>query len=264
MMENSSYLMWKIVGGEDRAQNVFDDIVKSAMLYRFKNFKSGAFPVDPFLTDAIFGLNSHDEVPLPMYGSKINGQKLKELFITTIFAKAMQENGRYNGKAMFITLPIKDEGGDVGIFSVDPDGYKIDKEGFIVMAKETEAAIFQVKEYVDYEKLKSSRIIVNEPIDPKFFHIDKLKTYSEEVILIYIRDARVFNTLDLKEALKELKGKKVYVLLSFNANIPQGDGTVIKLMPNCYNFLIIDVWANPDTVLHVWYKEPESFKRIKI
>ena len=80
-MDDSTHIMWKLIGGEDRAQGVFEDLVKSALLYRLKGFKKGLFPVDALINDAIFNLNVHDQVPLPMYGTVITGQQLKELFI---------------------------------------------------------------------------------------------------------------------------------------------------------------------------------------
>ena len=262
-MDDSVHIMWKLIGGQDRAQDVFEDLVKSALLYHLKDFKSGLFPVDSLINDAIFGLNVQDMVPLPMYDVTISGQQLKELFVTTIFTKEMQNIKRFEGKTMFLTPPLRDEGADAGVFVIDSDGYYTDKDGFIVITKENESAIFQVKEYVDYQSMKNDKIVIPKPLDPEFFHIKKLKTYNEEIILIYIRDSRVFTVLDLRAALEELKGKKVYILLSFLANIPLGDGKEYKLVPDCYNFLIINVWAEPQDVRHVWFKEPESFRKVK-
>lgn len=261
-MDDKSYLIWKLIGGQDCAQGVFEDLVKSALLYHFKGFKKGLFPVDSVINDAIFGLNSQDQVPLPMYSATITGQQLKELFIATIFAKEMQKIKRFEGKTMFLAPPIKDDGADIGIFVVASDGYHTDKDGFIVITKESESAIFQIKEYVDYQHMKNEKMVVPQPLDPKFFHIEKLKVYNEEIILIYIRDSRVFTLPDLQSALQELKGKKVYVLLSFLADISLGNGNLIKLVPNCYNFLIIDVWPGNQGVRHVWFTEPASFKKI--
>ena len=174
----------------------------------------------------------------------------------------MQGVERFKGKTMFLTPPINDRGADAGVFVVDPDGYHTDKDGFINITKGSESAIFQVKEYVDYERMKNEKIVVPKPLDPEFFHIKKLKIYTEEIILIYVRDSRTFTVLDLRAALEELRGKKVYVILSFLANIPLGDGKEIKLVPDCYNFLIIDVWAEPQDVRHVWFREPKSFKKM--
>ncbi|HUY62572.1 MAG TPA: hypothetical protein VMV50_02155, partial [Candidatus Paceibacterota bacterium] len=175
----------------------------------------------------------------------------------------MEKIERYKGKTMFLSPPIRDEGADVGIFVVDADGYHTDTEGYIVMTKNTEEAIFQVKEYVDYERMRSEKIVVPKPLDPKFFHIKKLKTYeSKIIILIFIRDSRTFTVLDLRVALKELNGRKIYVILSFLADVPIGNGKVIKLVPNSFNFLIIDVWAEPQDIRHVWFEEPKGFKHV--
>ena len=261
-MQKSSHLIWNLIGGEDRTQDVFDDIVRSVLLYKFKNLKSGLFSVDPVLTDAIFDLNSQDEVPMPMYDIVINGQKLKELFITNIFAKALENLEAYNGKIMFMTLPSEDRGVDTGIFSVDPDGYYKDKQGNIVITKESTRHIFQVKEYLNYRQFKKQKFTYAKPLEPDFFHIEKLKIYTEEIILIYIRDYRIFSTPELKKIFKDLKNKKIYVLLSFLADLPQDDGTTLRHKANHYNFLIMDVWSELGRVIHVWFKEPKSFKRL--
>ena len=254
--------MWNLIGGEDRTQGVFDDIVRSALMYKLKG-STGLVPVDPILTDAIFDLNSHDEVPMPMYpDTVINGQKLKELFITNIFARALEKLEAYKGKVMFMTLPAKDNGADAGIFSVDADGFHYDEKGNIVMEKESVSHIFQVKEYLDYKEFKKNKFTYAKPLEPEFFHVEKLKVYDQEIILIYIRDGRMFSTPELKEILKDLKGKLVYVLSSFVSDLPQGDGTTLFHKKDHYNFLIIDVWSEKGRVIHVWFKEPASFKEI--
>lgn len=263
-MNDSSYLMWKLIGGQDRAQGVFEDLIKSALLYHLREFKKGVFSVDPLINDAIFGLNVQDQVPLPMYGITITGQQLKELFIATIFAKEMQTIKRFENKTMFLMPPLKDNGADVGIFVVDADGYHTDEEGFIVMTKNSESAIFQIKEYVDYQRMQRDEMVIPEPLNPTLFHIKKLKAYNEEIILIYIRDSRTFTVPDLQSALRELKDKKVYVLLSFLIDVPLGNGNAIKIAPNCYNFLIIDVWPGTQGVRHVWFTEPTSFKKLAV
>ena len=145
-MDKSSHKVWNLIGGQDRTQGVFDDIVRSALLYKLKD-ATGTVPVDSVLTEAIFDLNSHDEVPMPMYkDTVINGQGLKELFITNIFAKALENLEAYRGKVMFMTLPIEDNGADTGIFSVDADGFHYDEKGAIIIDKESVQHIFQVKE----------------------------------------------------------------------------------------------------------------------
>lgn len=261
-MDKSSHTVWNLIGGQDRTQGVFDDIVRSALLYKLKGV-TGIVPVDPILTEAIFDLNSHDEVPMPMYlNTVINGQKLKELFITNIFAKALESLDAYKGKVMFMTLPAKDEGADAGIFSVDPDGFHYDEKGNIVMEKESVSHIFQVKEYLDYKEFKKNGFSYAKPLEPEFFHIEKLKTYDQEIILIYIRDGRTFSTPELREILKDLKGKLVYVISSFVSDLPQDDGTIMLRKKDHYNFLIIDVWSEKGRVIHVWFKEPPSFKHM--
>ena len=252
-MDKSSHTVWNLIGGQDRTQGVFDDIVRSALLYKLKGM-TGIAPVDPILTDAIFDLNSHDQVPMPMYNDTIiNGQGLKEV---------LEKLEPYKGKVMFMTLPATDNGADAGIFSVDPDGFHYDEKGNIVMDKESMSHIFQVKEYLDYKEFKKNGFSYAKPLETEFFHIEKLKTYDKEIILIYIRDGRIFSTPELQDILKDLKGKLVYVLSSFISDLPQNDGTTLVHKKDHYNFLIIDVFSNKGRVIHVWFKEPASFKQI--
>jgi hypothetical protein len=114
-----------------------------------------------------------------------------------------------------------------------------------------------VKEYVSFEQIHGTDFITPKPLDPKLFHIEKLKSY-DEVILIYIRAFSTFTTIELKEMLKELKDKKIYVIASFDVEIPQEKSETIRPRKNAYNFLIIDVWAEPHTTIHVWFDNPRG------
>ena len=82
---------WKIIfhyqlGHKTNSQAVYDEIFKAALIYKFRNLSDFVVPVNSqSLTDAIFNLTDHDRIKIA--NKIISGQKIKELFITTIFLK---------------------------------------------------------------------------------------------------------------------------------------------------------------------------------
>ncbi|UZE93025.1 MAG: hypothetical protein IB617_02595 [Candidatus Nealsonbacteria bacterium] len=196
---------WKIIFGYRReegvnCQGVYEEIFRAALAYKFKNLPPGSvIPVDAqILTDSIFKLNAQDQ--LTVASKQIDGQKVKELFITTVFLRYL-ESKFPSGSLIFVVLPKKESSCDTAVMIVEP-GVKIDKldDKQLRLPAEHLPYLFQVKEYVDYENLVGDSLSPFRPID-----VEKLqmivKNY-EEIVLVYQRDFLNYKSEDLDEFFK--------------------------------------------------------------
>ncbi|MCP6718760.1 MAG: hypothetical protein KJI71_00830 [Patescibacteria group bacterium] len=196
---------WKIIFGYRRegrvsCQGAYEEIFRAALAYKFKNLPLGsAIPVDAqVLTDSIFKLNAHDQ--LTVGGKQIDGQKVKELFITTIFLKYLEDKFP-PGSLIFVVIPEKESSCDTAIMVVKP-GAKIDRldEKQLRLPTEHLPFLFQIKEYVDYKNLISGSLSPFRPIDVEKLQV-LVKDY-EEIVLVYQRDFLDYKSEDLNEFFK--------------------------------------------------------------
>ena len=100
---------WKPIFGYrlsdvQNSQKIYDEIFHVALTHKFADSELIAFRIDgKVLTDAIFDLNSHDRISVSS-GKKITGQQLKELFITAIFLKTI-ENKILKDSLVHVAVP---------------------------------------------------------------------------------------------------------------------------------------------------------------
>lgn len=180
----------------DGAQAAYDAIFKAALSYKFRKSGLSAVPIySEMLTDAIFKLNSHDQLEL---GSKtIDGQKVKELFITTIFLKHLERQFD-QGDQFFIALPEEETSCDTAVF-VSKRGVPTQGMGSkkLKLSPNHHPFLFQIKEYVDFNKLSENQLELPEPVNPE--EIERyVQKYSEHV-LIFVRKLLNYRSDDLKK-----------------------------------------------------------------
>lgn len=196
---------WNIIFGYRlergiNCQGVYDEIFRAALAYKFKNLPPGSvIPIDAqILTDSIFKLNAQDQ--LTVASKQIDGQKVKELFITTIFLKYLESKFSL-GSLIFVVLPKKESSCDTAVMIVGPDA-KINKLGNkqLKLPAEHYPYLFQVKEYVDYTNLVGDSLSPFRPIDVEKLQM-LVKDY-EEIVLVYQRDFLNYKSEDLDEFFK--------------------------------------------------------------
>ncbi len=225
--------------GTGGAQTAYDAIFKAALSYRFRNSGLSAVPISSkTLTDAIFKLNSHDQIEL---GSKtVDGQKVKELFITTIFLKHLEKKFD-TGDQFFVVLPEEETSCDTAVF--------VSKKGVPMQDMENKKLklspghypfLFQIKEYVNFNELSENQLELPEAVNPE--EIEKqVQKYSEHV-LVFMRKLINYHSDDLKEFFQN-NSNCCLISSSFNVEIiPEGSATgerePIKLDPSKHNYVI--------------------------
>lgn len=196
---------WKIifhyqVSSQTNSQVVYDEIFKAALTYKFRNLSGFAIPVDGrTLTGAIFNLTDHDKIKIA--NKIISGQKLKELFITTIFLKFL-ESKFPKSSFFFIVLPENEGSIDTAVMVTKPENLpKEVNKTKLKLPKEHYPYYFQVKEYVDFKRLQSDDLLALQPIDVK--KLNKITGTYDESVIIFMRDFMQYSSEDLKQFFAE-------------------------------------------------------------
>lgn len=231
---------WKIItyyqiGSGQNAQTFYDELFQAALVYKFKNLPRGfATPVDnQTLTDAIFNLTNHDI--LEINGKKINGQKVKELFVTTILLKRLETKFNKN-QVVFIVIPETETSCDTAIFVTKPDtkfrqlkGNQLKLDGSDHMEFH-----FQVKEFTDFKHLKSEGLLIPKEVVATDIAAVVRREYKEEV-LIFLRDFFNYHSEDFKDFFKDHPN---YILISMPDQIVRNGVEPITLDPDNHNYIV--------------------------
>lgn len=196
---------WKIIfhyqlSSQTNSQMIYDEIFKSALTYKFRGAAGFAIPINnKVLTDAIFSLNDHDKLKL---GDKIiNGKKIKELFITTIFLRFLES--KFPQSSFFFVVLPEDEGSiDTAVMVTKPDilPKEVNKTQ-LRLPEEHYPFHFQIKEYVDFKRLQSDSLLLIQPID--VIKLNKIAGIYDENTLIFMRDFMEYSSDDLKQFFTE-------------------------------------------------------------
>lgn len=166
----------------------------------------------------VFEFNQSDKIRM-VDGDVLDGKKLREIFITTIFAKfldsgCLTDNAITNKRVFVCYNPEERSGIDTAIFIPEnPILAEKGSERFIAVAgKSSLNYVIQVKEYFDYNEFRG-KIETPKEFNVQKFNVGKLMSY-DEIILIYIRG---FCELDIEQIRKDLEQhnlgkKKIYII----------------------------------------------------
>ena len=237
---------WKIIfhyqfSPQTSAQMIYDEIFKSALTYKFRGVSNFAVPVNnKVLTEAIFNLNDHDNLRL---GNKIiNGKKIKELFVTTIFLRFL-ESKFPKSSLFFVVLPEKEESIDTAVMVTKPGVVPIEvNRTQLKLPKEYYPFLFQIKEYVDFKRLQSDSFLLLQPIDVT--KLNKIAGTYDESTLIFMRDFMQYSSDDLKQFFTE--HPNCYLIATpdqsqitfIPENSTNGLSQTVKFNPNKHNYII--------------------------
>ncbi|KPJ55162.1 hypothetical protein AMJ47_01450 [Parcubacteria bacterium DG_72] len=238
---------WKIIfhyqlNPQTNSQAIYDEIFKSALAYKFRNLSGFAIPVnDQTLTDSIFNLTGHDRVKIA--NKIINGQKVKELFITTIFLKFLES--KFSKLSFFsVVLPENESSVDTAVMVTKPENLpKEVNKTQLKLPKEHYPYYFQIKEYVDFKRLQSDNLLACQPIDVT--KLNKITGIYSENTLVFMRDFMQYSSDDLKKFFTN--HPNCYLIAHPDQSqitfIPKGskDGLPqkVKFDSNKHNYLII-------------------------
>ena len=227
---------WKIIfqyplGKGTNAQVLYDQLFKAALTYKFSKTGLFAVPVDnKILTHAIFDLNSHDQ--LKVGRNLLNGQKVKELFITIIFLKHLETNFA-TGDNFFIVIPEKETSCDTAVI-VSKLGAKLTPKNTkqLQLSSDHYPFEFQVKEYINFDRLKNDQLLTPKNVDTK--KLSGMAGQYAESILVFMRDFLHYQSHDIQSFFDDYPN----ALLIAMPDTIEKDGTKIMLNPDKHNYII--------------------------
>lgn len=225
----------------ENSQQLYDEIFTISLQHLLTKCGLSAIPVDgKVLTDAIFDLNSHDVIPISPTKT-INGQQLKELFITTLFLRLL-ESKLDAGSYIFLALSRVVSSIDTAILVADREIPLIEiDEKTARLPKLHTSFEFQVKEFVDYQKNVEEKILTPDPINIE--KLTKIAGNYKEIVLIYLRTFALMQSDDVEDFFK--KQPKCYIILPFSGKLeyfPTGsvgdDPKILQSKPDKHNYII--------------------------
>jgi len=247
---------WKIVnyykvGSAQNAQTFYDKLFQIALSYKFRKLPRGfATPVNnQTLTDAIFDLTSHDILKID--DKEINGQKVKELFVTVILLKRLETKFE-NNDTVFIVVPEAETSCDTAIFVAKSDAkFKLLKNDGLKLDDSHTQFHFQVKELTDFNRLTGEELLTPKNVTSTDIAAVTRKKYKEEV-LVFMRDFFIYQSENFKNFFETHPN---YILISMPDQIVK-DNMPIALDPDKHNYIVtlptmftIESFSRPSTLL---------------
>lgn len=232
-------------------QVIFNDLIRTALAHKFDS--KPIIKVTPkILTEAIFNLSNHDKIT--MEKKQIDGQKLKELFITCVYLKYVDNVSK--NKYIFVSLPIKDESYDTAVYAAAEGSWQRMGQKIKLVGPDVTAYYIQIKEDVDFSNIQE----FDSGQEPREISPDnlekKVRGYSE-LVLIYSRNYGVFNSQNFQPFLHKYKNAGLITVPSttegpMEYTRPDGSVEKIDFEPRKFHFLIQDY----NNTIHVKFDEP--------
>lgn len=200
------HILYWFFTGHNSAQHIFCDLIDRALAYKYRSFKGLAIPVTPEFAreNPVFEFKARDRIRLEG-DHVVDGRLLRELFVTTIFARIFDLGIEFRGvknrlRKAYICYPKNTD--------TEVDTYLI-----LVPSPETRTAhrmyfptgsiiySLQIKEYVTQRAKPYQRLEMKERVSlAKVLDIRKLKAY-DNFVLVYFRG---FFEVDFDEIKREL------------------------------------------------------------
>lgn|GEM_PF-1129803 len=255
-----------IVGQEKPAQG-YCALIRAALNYRYRNYAGMAIPMTAkdLSVNPVFEFKQSDRIPLNS-SSDIDGKRLRELFVTMIYAGYLDRLVEYNGfkirgKRMLIGYPESDTGVDTAVFiTQDAPLISDGKYSFRAIAgKSSLAFLIQVKEYFQYDDFQKA---ILHPKDFRISNLDvsRLRSYGD-LILIYIRSFCAISFKDVKMDLARngLSDRNI-VLIGMEALSADPPGELAKEY-TLWDFKKDDVFTIPIPFCDLFQTQEQIVKR---
>lgn len=240
---------WRIIfhyikGRTGSAEAAYQMLIQAALRHRYALTGLDIVPVGPReITEAIFSLNSHDLVRLPIGPNhrEISGQELKELLITTIYFKGI-EDGYIDGVQVFYVLPPQTGSCDTAVMVAPADAPRPLDHDRVRLTHDHISHLFQVKEYFNYSRTQDMG-----PIAPTHLDIERLEEIAsdyEEETLILLRDLFEFNTDQVQGFFDthprcRLIGMPSQDIVFVPSNSATGEPTTLTLPEGLHNYMTL-------------------------
>jgi hypothetical protein len=208
------------VAGQEESARVYCALIRAALDYRYRHYASMAIPMTAkdLSVNPVFEFKQSDRIPLGR-SSDIDGKRLRELFVTLIYAGYLDRLAEYNGftirgKRMLIGYAEDDTGIDTAIFiTQDVPLISDGKYSFRAIAGKSSLAFYiQVKEYYQYNDFQKA-ILHPETFRISNLGVARLRAYGD-LILIYVRSFCAVNFKDVKADLARhgLAGRNIVLI----------------------------------------------------
>jgi len=250
-------LYWFFTGSKSGVQELFCDLIRKALKYKYRNYKNLLIPVpqNSFISNPVFEFGQKDKINL-IGNHVVDGKKIREIYISTIFA------GFLNGIDSFRNWPIKNkraclayvetENTEADTYILLSSNFEIRRGQKMYFLPDSMLLSLQVKECINNEDLYSNISL------PYEFEISESKirkyAYYDNFILIYLRGFFQVDTDKIRETLKanKLEDKNIFLIgMVWDEKIPQA-----------YNFNIFDL--KNDELHTVSFKLCKLFKTMSL
>jgi len=224
-MSRSELIYVKRLSADDESsiESFFQDILWATLKYKFRHSMSPLLVNGKIMTDSVFELTDHEN--LHLYGKKYNGQRIRELFIVSIYLKKFLHGGY---KYLVISLPEKEESWDVCISLTNEREKMID--GKPHLGDDQVGITIQVKEHFDNKGERSS------------FDLDfisrKVKYHKDEFFLFFNRDFLVSGPEEQRKLEEFLSLHENICLLSITGSVLDEKGKERLSQNNKIHFLL--------------------------
>jgi hypothetical protein len=259
-MNKEEIFVYNFETGKGGPQVFFNEILKSALEYRFKNELFGIIPpvVSPqTLTEAIFKVSFKDK--LLLLGKQISGQRLLELFIASIYIKSLDRD--HPNKTIIVAIPIKEESYDVAVYVAEKSAVKDMGHGKCRLSEHLMAYHIQIKEEFDFHASQENYNTLKDNVDVS--SLENKSAKYDDLVLIFMRDYAIYNSTDTQSFLNKYKNVGLINMPSFEPNEIEikgegGEVRYLKLLEGKFNFLL----HTQEIVIHTVFDEPPFLRRI--
>ncbi|MCK9329995.1 MAG: hypothetical protein M0Q94_09000 [Candidatus Cloacimonetes bacterium] len=234
MLDTTKISLEKIdyfIATSNNADIFFNNVISVALSHKFGNLNKQITLTGKEITKAIFKLTASDK--LMFKGKPINGQRISELFILSIYLKYLSQ--QFPQKTLFISAPLKEEYFDlavlIGEFSVDNI-----KEKKYHAPDSTLQFYFQIKECFDYKNSGENGTVLKTFNKEELSKaINKYPDKNSMLFLFYSRNFSAFNTSESDNFL--LENPNVAYIGNLGAIIQKN--SMIKVSDAKFNFFIL-------------------------
>jgi len=239
------------IATSDNADIFFNKIILTALSHEFGDLTEQKTEITgKIITESIFKLTASDK--LSLMGKTINGQRISELFILSIYLKYLCQ--QFPDKTLIISAPSKEEYFDLVVLIDDYSESNI-KESKYHTPDTTLQFYFQIKECFDYKMSKEK-----EPV-PKKFNVEELSKainkYPDKDLLLFLFYSRNFSEFNTSESDEFLLNNPNVAYIGNLGEIKQ-ENSIIKLNDDKFNFYIL----NGDKKITISFNVPSYLTKI--
>ncbi len=244
----------KIFATENDAQVFFEDIIKAALSYRLKvsENQTRVLISEKDITTSIFSLTAKDKIKI--YNQIINGQRVIELFICSIYLKQLIRS--LDNEYILIAFPSDERDYDIAFFAVNKKNSPSSNRFHI--PGDSVGYYIQVKENFNYEEFKK----FDGNNEPSEFNIEGIKKaaskYEDVLVLFFSRNYSLFKSEVSGDFLTKNKNVGIILIPSLDLEkipITEGKdkGREIPLKKDLYNFLL----KTDNKTIHITFTIPK-------